>query len=682
MVDKAHLTEETLGPIIDSKISEAVGWFNSKLATERERTMKYYNGELPIRQNKGSATFVSTDVYDAVESMKAQLLEVFAAGKDIIKFDPNGPEDVDDAMIASKYTDYVLFRQNDGYQIFSDVIHDGLIARVGVAKVYWDELIEYEEEEFEGLPREEAEALAEHPDVDDMDATAHDDDPDLFKGKITKKIDKSQVRIEVINPEEFSVEPQARSLNKNVFCCHKSLKTVDYLVNSMGYDRKKIDKWTAEDETTLSTNPELLARFQQIDAGVQAIDGTPLQDELRHVIVTECYAMLQFKDDKRAKPYKVVRCGHNTLEITEVDEHPFVVFTPLPIPHSFYGNNFAMRMVPTQNAFTVLTRAIVDHTSVTTNPRYQVLKGGLTNPRELLDNRLGGIVNITRPDAVTPLLQPNLNPFVFQTLQLLQQKSEETSGISSLSKGLNKDAISKQNSQGMVEDLVSLSMTRQKIIARNFAIGFLTPLWIKIYNLVIAKESHPKIVDVAGNWQPVDPSRWKERRAATVSMHLGYGELEKEAQKRVQWAVTINQDPQLSHCFQMNGRFKMAADVAISQGIYNYLDYLTPPNKVPPPQPPQPDPIAMGKVQADQTKAEAAKMQAQASMEKVQVHAQMEQMKLSLDKLQQTFENQMKLRDEKRKDTDVANKVDIEQRQMTIAESTTPTEDRVIVSPR
>jgi hypothetical protein len=38
------------------------------------------------------------------------------------------------------------------------------------------------------------------------------------------------------------------------------------------------------------------------------------------------------------------------------------------------------------------------------------------NPRELLDNRLGGVVNVRRPDSVQPMEQNPLNPYVFNVL--------------------------------------------------------------------------------------------------------------------------------------------------------------------------------------------------------------------------------------------------------------------------
>ena len=100
------------------------------------------------------------------------------------------------------------------------------------------------------------------------------------------------------------------------------------------------------------------------------------------------------------------------------------------------------------------------------NPRYMVTKGSLTNVRELIDNRIGGVVNVTRPDAIQAMPQAPLNPFIFQTINMLDEDKEETSSVSSLSTGLNKDAVSKQNSQAMVEQLITMSQQRQKIIAK------------------------------------------------------------------------------------------------------------------------------------------------------------------------------------------------------------------------
>src|SRR3546814_8156979 len=96
-----------------------------------------------------------------------------------------------------------------------------------------------------------------------------------------------------------------------------------------------------------------------------------------------------------------------------------VCSSDLPIPHTFYGNNFAARTIQHANTKTVLTRAIIEQAVDATNPRWMVARGGVANPRELIDNRRGGVVNVrSLTDSVAPLPSQSINPFV-------PQRSEE-----------------------------------------------------------------------------------------------------------------------------------------------------------------------------------------------------------------------------------------------------------------
>jgi len=669
------LNDEEVGTLVDNKIKQAQSWYGSKLSTERERVTRYFNGEYPKRQGPGSSSYVSPEVYNSVEAMKAQLLETFAGGKDIVRFDPTSPQDVEPARIATEYTKYNVFSQNDGYEIIGSAIHDGLTARVGVAKVWWEDCEDCVDHEFQGLDEDSVHGLAAQDEISDLNATQ---DPDgSYSGKLTRKTKGGQVRIKIINPEDLAVEPQTPKMSKKYFVVHRELKQQGDLIKE-GYPRKLIEQCNADSDLDLNSSPEMLARFQQIDSGFRT-NSNDTEDDTRWLVVNEAYVECSRDGDQYPKLYKVLRCGNVTLDIDEVDDHPFIAWAPIPIPHSFYGDNFAARVIPIQNIRSVLVRAIVDHTSITVNPRFQVLKGGLTNPKELLDNRLGGIVNVTRPDAVTPIQYANLNPFVFQTLGLLQQQNEETTGISSLSQGLNKDAVSNQNSQGMVNDLVNMSQTRQKVIARNFANQFIIPLWLKVYALIIAKEDKQSIIEVAGNWQPVDPRQWGERKRASCSVHLGYGEMDREADKLAAAGAMMAQDPQLGTMFQAKGRYKMASDVLNMRGIKNIADYLTPPDQIPPPQP---DPMKVQEMQIEQQKAQALTMQAQSADEKVKMHGAIEEMKAKLQQIQQQFKDQLASRDADRKDADIRNKIDISQREMTIAEAAPMGTETVMISPK
>ena len=94
----------------------------------------------------------------------------------------------------------------------------------------------------------------------------------------------------------------------------------------------------------------------------------------------EAYMMVDVEGTGTATLHRILKAGNALLEVEEVDRKPFIAFCPLPIPHSFYGSNFADKLCATQNARTVLTRSILDHAMITNNPRYMVTKGGLTKP--------------------------------------------------------------------------------------------------------------------------------------------------------------------------------------------------------------------------------------------------------------------------------------------------------------
>ena len=669
--------EEQIAVLVDQKIKRAVGWNDNIMSKERETVLKYYQGDRPLRQSKGNSSFVSTDVYDAVEGMKAQLLETFSAGYDIVKFSPQNSDDVRAAMIDTEYCSYVINRLNDSHKLYNDVLWDGLTSRVGVAKVWWEPETLVQDEEFGPIDEMSVQGLVAQEDISDLEANQNPDGS--YSGTLKRTKTTGKVCIETIAPEEFSVEQHATELSNKWGCFHRSIKSIGEL-SDMGFSKEDLKKVQYGNDSSLANTPEVLARFNQMDDGYRFGASSEDDADIKKVVLYECYLPINFKDEEGGNKYvQVFRAGSVTLSLEEVDDHPFVAFVPLPIPHAFYGSNYAAKVVPVQNARTILTRSVLDHSAVTNTPRYTVLKGGLTNPRELLDNRLGGIVNITRPDAVMPMQQASLNPFVFETLKFLKEGAEETNGISALSQGLNKDAISTQNSAELVENLVSLSQTRQKIIARNFAYGFLIPLYLKVHDLVRKNATEQDFIELTGDYVPVDPKRMKERKDCIVQITLGYNEQSKEAQKLIMLAQQAKADPQLARMVGDQGSYNIAVDTLKNMGMKNYDRYITPPEKLPPQQP---DPFRVAEMEVEKMKAQAAMITAKAAETKVQNHADIESMKMTLQQMQAQFDNLMKQHEDHRKDSDIANKIDVAQREMSLEETADPANTTTIVSTR
>lgn len=675
------VSEDELKALVERAITSSSVYYDSKLSTERQNVLEYYQGVKPKPAHSGNSKYVSMDVFDAVESLKAVLLETFSAGNKIVSFDPQTANDVDTMRIATEYADYVVHRQNDSYDIFSQLIHDGLIARCGIVKIWWDEKYIEQVEEFDGIPMEQVEMLASQDDVTEVRVEEIEEGSGLFEGELTRKVDKSQVRYINVPPEEFLITSTAASINAAALVAHRTRKTKSELI-AEGYDKKLVAGLGSGSSTIeLDMSPEKITRFEDIGASMLDEKGSETQEATTGVLVYEAYMDIDMDGTGTAKLWKITYANNTVLDKEEASNKPFLHFCPIPTPHTFYGNNYAARVIPTQNARTVLTRGILDHTVITNNPRMMVVKGALTNPKELLENRIGGLVNVTRPDGLLPLPQSGLNPFVFQTLQLLDEEKEEVTGVSKLSQGLNKDALSKQNSQGMVENLVTLSQQREKIIARNFANQFIKPLYLEVYRLVLMNEKHQKIVRVAGDWQEITPQDWEEEVSCTVEMHLGYGEQEREAQKIVQVATTLNSDPGMARMFTEQNKFFLATQYIEKMGIKNVASVITDPKTL---GDPQPDPIKMKELEIEERKVAVQEAVAATSKEKVEGHIQIEQVNSRLQEMQVQLENMRKQRELDIKEYDVTSKSaiavqELEQAKEMIAAD--PASGKAIVSP-
>jgi ribosomal protein L29 len=228
-----------------------------------------------------------------------------------------------------------------------------------------------------------------------------------------------------------------------------------------------------------------------------------------------------------------------------------------------------------------------------------------------------------------------------------------------------------------VDNLISVSQVRQKIIARNFAM-FLSDLFLACRKLVLENESRKKVFEFDNTFQSVDPKLWTPTRKVQVSLHVGYGEQEKEAAKFAQLWGMLSQDPKASMFCPPEKQYKLLSDGMKKNGFANVSDYIITPDQI---KPPGPDPMEEKKLEIEDKKAQAALLQAQAAMGKAQGHHEIEQMKTQIAMLLAHVKEMTAQRDADRKDMDIANKVNVSQRETHLLEIAPPAAEKAIVSP-
>jgi hypothetical protein len=616
--NKGGLTDEELAPLLEREINAAVGW-DDKLSTERQKVWQYYDGKRPEKSRRGNSGYISTDVYDSVEAMHAQLLETFTGTQELVRFAPRGPKDVSVSDQITEAVQYVVHCKNPGHELFSDTIKSGLMARFGAAKVWWTE-----EEEVEELEVPEGTDLMQiatelTPD-DDIEGLEQAEDGTV-SGVVTRKKVYGYPKLAFVPSHEILVSSRARSAEEATLVAHRFRETIGQL-KERGLSAKDLKDIKGTDDKPLLEADDEDYIFDPAEESSSAL-GDDSHKGRKQAWVYECYIRGDFDGSGNDNAlWQITKVGSVILGREKIKRLPLVFFVALRRPGSFWGDNFAARVFTTQNAKTALMRAIIDHTAITTNPRLTVVRGTLQNPDELRDDRLGGVVNVNRPDGIAPLLQQPLNPFVFQALQTLDYDMEDTTGISRLSQGLNKDAVSEQNSAAMVEQLTSNSQTRQKIIARNFAQTFLVPLYELVAELIAehSQDGSYEYLDSDGKPIQIPEGAFDVRRDLIVELHLGYGEAEREAEKWIGIDAMMSQNPGMQAFYTPMHRYQIWRKVLKLKGIRDTDTYMAPPEAAQPP----PNPLAELEVKLKEQELQLA--QAKMQLETMETQAKIMEM--------------------------------------------------------
>ena len=343
----SEINEDELLASLENMINAADSYSESEIGEQRDKGHSYYYGMPLGNERTGRSQHVSMDVFDAVESVKAMLMETFTADRNVCRFDPQTAEDFLPAKMATALTNYIFYRENKGSKILHDVIHDALVAKTGIVKRYYKNYYEYDEETFEGLDEASFNQLVSDENVtiteyQDEQQVVETQDPQTgqvmqmaqasFSGEILRKIDKSKICIEVIPPEDFLVTPRATDEDDADFCSHRTSRTRGELL-SEGYDADLVAK--LDQDKDMKGDGRI---------GRDAIDGYRHDDDnsdnhdRQYVTIYESY-IKKYRDDlQKCVVLKVLHSRRIMLDVEIVSEKPFRYFTPFPLPHRFPRN--------------------------------------------------------------------------------------------------------------------------------------------------------------------------------------------------------------------------------------------------------------------------------------------------------------------------------------------------------
>lgn len=587
------LEESELLSLLERNLDSADTYTESLVGEQRDKSHRYYYGEPLGNEKPGRSQHISRDVFDAVESTKALLLDTFTADRRVVEFTPETNEDIEAARQATEFVNYLFYRQNNGFKILQDTLHDGLVSKLGVVKRWWDTRYTYVQEEFADLDEAQFVMMAQDPEVEitTLDQTVVQPemvDPmtgmvvmpavTTYTGELKRRLDKSQVRVDNLEPEKLYISPRAKSLEDTDFVSYRYEKEIGELLED-GYDPEKVEELDEELDTYRDST---LGRdsYDEFSAETSMRDDHPNRS---YVTVYESYIRIYDPEVDSRCTYKVVHSRRTLLDMEKVESHPFRGWCPFPIPHKAIGLSLADVTMDIQKSQSTLKRSVIDNAWLTNTSRWVANLSLVRNPRDLIDNKIGAVIDVNAMDpssVVQPLATPQISPNIFTTMELLEQEKEARSGSSRMSKGMDSDVVSKQNSSDMITRYMNASNRRTMVMARNFAESFLKPLMFDLYRLAIENDTQPRMIQLSGKYVPIDPKQLRERTEMDVAVALTPDARAAEARTLTmldQMWTANPQDPTLNGMYQPQQRFALLARAVDLMGLKGGDKYLLSP---------------------------------------------------------------------------------------------------------
>jgi hypothetical protein len=532
------MDDQKLRALVSGEIKSSIGYIGSQISQVRAESLKAYLGEPYGDEQEGRSKVIMTDAMDTVEWIAPSLMRIFMSSDDAVEFVPTQEEDVPGAKQATEYCNYVFMQDNPGFMNTLTNIKDGLIEKTGVYKVWWDDQDEWERESYRGLTDEAYTYILQSNDVTVLEHTeyrgqAYPGPAGMMTSDVMhdcvlrRKKEAGRVRVEPVPSDEFLISRDGKDIQSARFVGHRQPKTRSELI-AMGFKRSVVES-LGTDTGTLDTEESIARHSYDQEYG----DTNIMNDAMQEVMVIECYIRVDYDGDGIAEMRKVTVAGesYQVLDNEPWDGmRPFAGWSPIPLPHQFYGLSVVDLVKDLQRIRTTVMRQYLDSLYQANSPTYELDTSNLVDQTlQEVTNRTPG--SIIRKNNANPALTSAPVNFVGDTaiagLSVLDQIRENRTGVSQKTMGLAPDSL--HDTKGGQDLLFTAAMGRIELIARVYAETCLKDTFKIIFELLNRYQDKPRTIKLRNQWVQMDPRSWKTGMDLTVTVGLGNGNKDQQA---------------------------------------------------------------------------------------------------------------------------------------------------------
>lgn len=604
---------DNLNSAIDSFADNTYGAYrdSGELSRQRALALDAYQGKNIEPAPKGRAQVVDWSVFETIQWILPSLMRIFAGGRNIVEFEPVGPEDEDIAEQESDVLNHLVMQKTNWFLTCLTWFQDALLTKNAYCLAEMVEKVIPEIERYEGQSAEQLTMLLEENELLSSNPRFDEENPEpqidefgqpildefgqpimaprvLFDVEVKRVKRKKGLKYTVLPPERCVVDEETPSF---------SLEEADYFeyfddvtISELRKQGFEVEDDISDDGGDTDDSLEQTAR-DDIFSRDLANDSDSPDATMRRIRVRYIWIRHDFDEDGLAELQKVVRVGSEILvkdgelAIEPASRIPVACIVPFINTHRHIGTSVGDLVFDIQRIKTTLLRSGLDSLYFATNPRH--VAGKKVNLDDLLVSIPGGVVQVDSdaPDVaghVQMLQSENTFPFAHQGLEHMDRVIESRVGVNRVFQGIDEGQL---NHHDRIGQLSTMAAQRVEQIARIFAFG-VEELFSISHELHIKSGASMETIKLKNEWINVDPTQWKTGRDIKIVAPFAAGNKDSLLQRLLVHRGIHSEAAQSGHpMVQQDDSYQLALEIAEATDLQG-TKFYTDPTTIPPPEPP------------------------------------------------------------------------------------------------
>ena len=521
MAKKQKMTDDELVAKVNAEVSLCNTQSESYLSDQRINSNYSFSNQqttftAPTTGMSGIKFFFTPSVVNTLVMYNAK---IFCGNKDTVEMMARST-DQNVQMAAQQLSaavNNVIHRQNNGFDIITELLRSAAVNKNGIVKVLWSEKPVAYEEELSGVTEQSVlQYIAEKEGMGyEVEVTATTEVTEAVyeavadpltgesvevmttesSGDYTLRLERMEggIEVSVLPPEEFLINEDTTSINNDDLTRFVAHRREMFLTDAMMM-------FPDADESDFGAGD--ITFYQQEKAARHAVDGTYTQygDEggsdgmTQKVEIIESWVRADRNGDNFAEWRHVFTSGSNLL----LDEEwygplPFSSYTFFPIPHKFYGQSVYDKLKSYEEAATGLMRSELDFARRQNTPQFIVKNTDNTEAiRRFVQSGKPGVMpggTTFSPDNIYQIQTAGGAGKAQANLAELRQQVIADIGIDPITGQISTDIEKSGNDAAKTSMVIDNASVKIEGYARRFADGPLRDInWLIVMEMIRHKD--------------------------------------------------------------------------------------------------------------------------------------------------------------------------------------------------